>query len=89
MSRTQSWGGGIYSESRQDSYRYTSSSGSSYSSTTYSCNLAAYFKFTFTPDISFRIIDSNQKIVEKGTTNFENLLFAVKFKPASAYVVGG
>ncbi len=55
----------------------------------YKCTLGAYFKFTFTPDISFRIVDNTIKIVKKGTTDFEDLYFAVKFKPGEPYVIGG
>ncbi|MFZ3077605.1 MAG: hypothetical protein WA139_04070 [Candidatus Aenigmatarchaeota archaeon] len=66
---------------------YTSGSGSN--KYNYWCKLGAYFKFIFTPDITFKIIDTaGDKIVEKGTTNFENLYFAVKFKPAAPYVIG-
>ncbi|MBU3957567.1 MAG: hypothetical protein KKB25_00650 [Nanoarchaeota archaeon] len=55
----------------------------------YYCTLGAYFKFTFTPDITFKIIDTaGDKIVEKGTTDFEDLYFAVKFKPDEPYVIG-
>lgn len=55
----------------------------------YYCRIGAYFKFTFTPDITFKITDTaGNKIVKKGTTNFEDLYFAVKFKPSSPYVIG-
>lgn len=54
----------------------------------YYCRIGSYFKFTFTPDISFKIVDNTIKIVKKGTTDFEDLYFAVKFKPSSPYVIG-
>ncbi len=89
LSKTQSWGDGIFSETRQDYRRYMHYDYED-TSTSYSCYFGGYFKITFTPDISFRIIDTTgSKIVEKGTTNFENLYFAVKFKPVTPYVVGG
>jgi hypothetical protein len=84
----QRWRNGMYGESRTDYWMTMGGDGSQSSSYTYSCDLAAYFKFIFTPDISFRITDTSMKIVKKGTTDFENLYLAVKFKPSSPYVVG-
>ncbi len=55
-----------------------------------SCEYKGNFKFTLTPDITFKITDTaGGKIVKKGTTDFENLYFAVKFKPSEPYVIGG
>lgn len=89
LSRQQSWDSGIFSETRHDYWRSWKDE-SDYTSETYSCTLGAYFKFTFTPDISFKIVDTAQgKIVKKGTTDFEDLYFQVKFKPSSPYVIGG
>ena len=87
MNRQQSWKNGIFSETRYDYRRYWKDDDDD-TTRTYSCTLGAYFKFTFTPDISFKIIDKSLKIVKKGTTDFEDLYFLVKFKPSTPYVIG-
>lgn len=80
-----SWGNSKFYEEGISEYTY----GSGSKKYNYWCKLDAYFKFTFTPDISFKIIDTaGDKIVKKGTTNFDSLYFAVKFKPAEPYVMG-
>ncbi len=87
------WENGIFAE--QETYGYTpcSKDAGEYDYT-YSCKLGAYFKFTFTPDISFKIIDSTLKVVKKGgavggeTPRFEDLYMAVKFKPQQSYQIG-
>jgi len=80
-----SWGDSKFQEGGKVVYTY----GSGTTKTNWWCKLGAYFKFTFTPDITFRITDTaSNKIVKKGTTDFEDLYFAVKFKPAAPYVIG-
>ncbi len=88
LDRKQSWSPGLFSET-ESKYARSWKGDIDFSSGTYSCRVTAYFKFTFTPDISFRIADSTLKVVKKGTTDFEDLHFAVKFKPGSPYAVGG
>ncbi len=88
LNMQQSWSGGVFGEDKTYKISGTGSTGTDYSYTTYSCLKTAYFRFTFTPDISFKIIDSTKKIVKKGTTDFEDLYMAVKFRPQQSYQIG-
>ncbi|TRZ55140.1 hypothetical protein D4Q76_01045 [archaeon] len=59
-------------------------------SETWSCKYTGNYKFTLSDfEIVVKITDPTIKIVKKGTTDFENLYFAVKFKPSAPYVIGG